>query len=60
MGVVNTRVTSVRKDTGPQGPTYSSSLVKIASTQGDAGMGQALPAALSLPGMNAEVSRATG
>lgn len=33
---------------------------KIASTQGDAGMGRSSTAALSLPGMNAEVSRATG
>ena len=33
---------------------------KIATTQGDAGMGQASPAALSLPGLKAEVSRATG
>jgi 5-methylcytosine-specific restriction endonuclease McrA len=33
---------------------------KIASYKGDAGMGQAAPAALSLPGMNAGVSRAIG
>jgi 5-methylcytosine-specific restriction endonuclease McrA len=39
---------------------YGYSWTKIASTQGDAGMGQALPAALSLPGLNAGVSRATG
>ncbi|MBU2740905.1 RNA-guided endonuclease IscB [Acidithiobacillus albertensis] len=33
---------------------------KIASTQGDAGTGAACAAALSLPGLNAEVSRANG
>ncbi len=33
---------------------------KMAWTQGDAGMGQASPAALSLPGLNAGGSRATG
>lgn len=31
---------------------------KIALDRGDAGLGQATPAALSLPGMNAGVSRA--
>ena len=39
---------------------YGYSWTKIASIQGDAGMGQATPAALSLPGMNTEVSRANG
>lgn len=37
---------------------YGYSWTKIASTQGDAGMGQASPAALSLSGINAGVSRA--
>ena len=39
---------------------YGYSWTQIASTQGDAGMGQATPAALSLPGLKAEVSRANG
>ncbi|MBU2750528.1 HNH endonuclease [Acidithiobacillus thiooxidans] len=39
---------------------YGYSWDKITSTQGDAGTGAACAAALSLPGMNAEVSRATG
>ncbi|CDQ12099.1 HNH endonuclease domain protein [Acidithiobacillus ferrivorans] len=39
---------------------YGYSWTKIATTQGDAGMGQASPAALSLPGLNPGVSRATG
>jgi 5-methylcytosine-specific restriction endonuclease McrA len=38
---------------------YGYSWTKIALTQGDVGMGRSLTAALSLPGMNAEVSRAT-
>ena len=39
---------------------YGYMWTKIASDKGDAGLGQALPAALSLPGMNAGVSRANG
>ena len=39
---------------------YGYSLTKIASTQGDAGRGRSVAAALSLPGMNARVSRANG
>ncbi len=39
---------------------YGYSLTKIALTQGDAGIGRSLTAALSLPGMNAGVSRAIG
>ncbi|MEY2335719.1 RNA-guided endonuclease IscB [Acidithiobacillus ferrianus] len=39
---------------------YGYSWTQIASTQGDAGMGQATPAALSLPDLKAEVSRANG
>ena len=39
---------------------YGYSWTQIASTQGDAGMGQATPAALSLPGLNPGVSRANG
>jgi 5-methylcytosine-specific restriction endonuclease McrA len=39
---------------------YGYSWTKIALTQGDADKGQAKPAALSLPGLKAEVSRATG
>lgn len=39
---------------------YGYSWVKIASTQGDAGMGQVIPAALSLHGLNPMVSRANG
>ena len=39
---------------------YGYMWTKIASDQGDAGLGQASPAALSLPGLNAGVSRATG
>ena len=39
---------------------YGYMWTKIASDQGDAGLGQASPAALSLPGRNAGVSRATG
>ena len=39
---------------------YGYSWTKIASTQGDAGKGRFPTAALSLPGMNARVSRATG
>ena len=37
---------------------YGYGWAKIASTQGDAGMGRSATAALSLPGMNAGVSRA--
>ncbi|WP_231551130.1 RNA-guided endonuclease IscB, partial [Acidithiobacillus ferrivorans] len=39
---------------------YSYSWTKIASTQGDAGLGRSQTAALSLPGLNPGVSRATG
>ena len=39
---------------------YGYSWAKMASTQGDAGTGAACAAALSLPGLNAGVSRATG
>ncbi len=39
---------------------YGYALTPIASTQGDAGMGRSVTAALSLPGLNAGVSRATG
>jgi len=39
---------------------YGYVFTKIASTQGDAGMGRSQTAALSLPGLNAGVSRATG
>ena len=39
---------------------YGYSLTKIANTQGEAGMGRSQTAALSLPGLNPGVSRATG
>ena len=43
-----------------RGDGYGYSWTQIASTQGDAGMGRSPTAALSLPGLNAGVSRATG
>ena len=39
---------------------YGYAFAKIALTQGEAGMGRSVTAALSLPGMNAGVSRANG
>ncbi len=43
-----------------RGDGYGYSWIKITTTTGGAGIGQATAAALSLPGMNAGVSRATG
>lgn len=43
----------------PRGNGEGDSWTKIAITEGGAGIGQATPAALSLPGLNPGVSRAT-